>query len=142
MLSSNCSKIATSEWQAPAPAIFSSTSPGPGVGRSTSSSVGKVFPCVKRTAFLWSSYRQRRGTFTAPRDDAALLADTNHAASTLTGSARNNATAQQTPSVLDALQDVNDDETHQHTVNQTNPQKSPEPRLVCQRCRDSGHWSG
>src|SRR5690554_3750418 len=67
MLASNCSKIATSEWHAPAPAIFSRTSPGAGFGRSTSSMVGKVFHSVKRTAFMRFLLSEQRGrACTAP----------------------------------------------------------------------------
>jgi hypothetical protein len=38
---------------------------------------------------------------------------------------------------------VNDDATHRprFTVNTMNPQKSPEPRTLCKRCRDSGHMA-
>src|SRR5690606_28487906 len=74
MLASNCSKMATSEWQAPAPAIFSRTSPGPGFGRSTSSIVGNVFQAVKRTAFMVCLlHEQRRRACTAPRNGAELV---------------------------------------------------------------------
>src|SRR5699024_920665 len=44
--------MATSEWQAPAPATLSRTSPGPGVGRSTSLSVGNVLKSSNTIAFI------------------------------------------------------------------------------------------